>query len=286
MRATVLEWKALPVTHCLSPFPPPIVAEQGKLRKGINEKDENKQGEPWLGDSNCEGRGYATRWLCSGKARASRHLFSFSFCEPPAPGKTHLNMANPSHYTQLLAPACWRLVEVSVKGCPRSREGRSPHACSMPEPRLTHRARMSAYNSQQPQTAAISCLCQTNRISSVARGSPAGAAPHRMRSDILWATRLWEPLRSQAGRRPCGCCLSAPTPAGAVQLGDGPDGWSGGGRGTGWQGFVVAFSNVNRSLHRKPLPLMKEWDLGGQRLPEHVCRAKAEVLLYSLFSAH
>lgn len=102
-------------------------------------------------------------------------------------------MANPSCYIRLLAPARWRLVEVPVEGCPPSREGRSPHACSVPEPGLTHRARMSAHNSQQPQTAAISCLCQTNRISSAARGSPAGAAPHRMHSDILWATHLREP---------------------------------------------------------------------------------------------
>lgn len=102
-------------------------------------------------------------------------------------------MANPSCYIRLLAPACWRLVEVPVEGCSPSREGRSPHACSMPEPGLTHRARMSVHNSQQPQTAAISCLCQTNRISSAACGSPAGAAPHRMRSDILWVTCLHEP---------------------------------------------------------------------------------------------
>ena len=160
--------------------------------------DAEEQRDPRLGDSNCEGRRDSTRWLCSGEARASTHLFSFSFCESPAPGKTHLNMANPSHYIRLLAPACWHLVEVPMEGCPLSREGRSPHACPVPEPGLTHCARMSAHNSQQPQTATISCLCQTNRISSVARGSPAGAARHRMHSDILWLTRLREPLCSWA----------------------------------------------------------------------------------------
>lgn len=107
-------------------------------------------------------------------------------------------MANPSCYIRLLAPAHWRLVEVPVEGCPPSREGRSPHARSVPEPGLTHCTRMSAHSSQQPQTAAISHLCQTNRISSVARRSPAGAAPRRMRSDILWATCLREPPRSRA----------------------------------------------------------------------------------------
>lgn len=163
--------------------------------------DAEEHREPKLGASICEGKGDATRQLSSGEARASRHLFSFSFCESPAPGKTHLNMANPSCYIRLLAPAHWRLVEVPMEGCPPSREGRSPYACSacsVPEPGMTHCARMSVHNSQQPQTAAISCLCQTNRISSVARRSPDGAAPHRMHSDILWATHLCEPPRSRA----------------------------------------------------------------------------------------
>jgi len=212
---------------------------------------------------------------------------SFSFCESPAPGKTHLNMATPSRYIRLLAPACWRLVQLPVEGCPPSREGRSPHACSVPGSGLTHRARMSACNSQQPQTAAISCLCQTNRISSAARGSPAGAAPaHRMRSDIPWATGLSQPRARGPCRRPCGCCASAPTPCGMAQLGDGPAGWSGGGWGTGRLGSVVAFSNVNRPRHRKPPPLLKEWGSGGWRRLEDVCRAKAEGLLCGLSSAH
>lgn len=63
---------------------------------------------------------------------------------------------------------------------------------------MTHCARMSAHNSRRPQTAAISCLCQTNRISSVAQRSPDGAAPHRIRSDILWVTRILEPPCSWA----------------------------------------------------------------------------------------
>lgn len=163
-----------------------------------NRWDAEEQTELRLAASICEGKGDATKWLSSGEARASRHVFSFSFFESPGPGKTHLNTANSSCYIRLLALARWCSVEVPVEGCSLSREGRSPHACSVPEPGLTHCIRISAHNSQQPQTAAISCLCQTNRISSVARGSPAGAAPHRMRSDILWVTRLHEPSRLQA----------------------------------------------------------------------------------------
>lgn len=41
---TTLDRKVLLVAHCLSLFPPSIVAEWSQPGKGINEKDENKQG--------------------------------------------------------------------------------------------------------------------------------------------------------------------------------------------------------------------------------------------------
>lgn len=72
----------------------------------------------------------ATRQLSGRVARASRQVFSFSFCEPPAAAKPYLNMANSSHYIRLLAPACWHLVEVSMEGCPLKREEGPPTLAS------------------------------------------------------------------------------------------------------------------------------------------------------------
>lgn len=97
--------------------------------------------------------------------------------------------------------------------------GMVPHICSIPEPGLTHRTRMSARSSQQPQTVTLSQLRQTHRISCAACRSPAGAAQHRMQSDILWAAcgPCWGL---------CGCWLSAPTLISLVLLGNHPAGWS------------------------------------------------------------
>lgn len=134
-----------------------------------------------------------------------------------------------------------------------------PHACSVPELRLTHRARISVYNSQNPRQ-------PLSLVSARQIGYPpqrAGAQLELLRAGCAQMSGgqlvFVSPRARGPCRRPCGCCLSALTPAGAVQLGDSPAGWSGGGRGTGWPGSAVAFSNINRPLHRKYPALMKEW---------------------------
>lgn len=98
------------------PFAPPILVEWSQLGKGINEKDgrdAEQQIEPRLGASICEEKGDATRRQAGRQEHPGN---SFSFYESPAPGKTHLNMANFSRYIRLLIPARWHLVEVPVAG--------------------------------------------------------------------------------------------------------------------------------------------------------------------------
>lgn len=55
--------------------------------------------------------------------------------------------------------------------------------------------------------------------------------------------------------------------------------------GTSWRDSVVAFSNVNRPLHRKP-PVAEGMGHRGWRLLECACRARAEMLLWGVSSAH
>lgn len=106
---------------------------------------------------------------------------------------------------------------------------------------------------QQPATSdSYSQLCQTYRISCAACRSPAGAAQHRMRSNILQAAHglCWGL---------CGCWSPTPTLISSVLLGDAPAGWSS----RAQESHTVASANVNRSMYRKPLLLLEEHGSGA-----------------------
>lgn len=131
-------------------------------------------------------------------------------------------MANPSRYIRLLAPARWHLAEVSVEGCPPSGEGSFPRARPVPEHRLSHCARMSAHNNpRQPLS-----LVSARHIGFPPRR--AGAQLELLHTGCAQISCGRLVFASPRAHGPRGCCLSAPTPAGAVQLGHGPAGCSGG----------------------------------------------------------
>lgn len=123
-------------------------------------------------------------------------------------------MANFSRYIRLLAPARWRSVEVPVAACPLSREGLSPHACSLPELRLTHHARTSVYDSQNPRQ-------PLSPVSARQIGYPLRHAGVQLELTCAGCAQtsggqliFVSPRTRGLCRRPCGCCLSALTPAG------------------------------------------------------------------------
>lgn len=129
---------------------------------------------------------------------------------------------------------------------------------------------------QQPksQTAAISRLCQTNRISSAACGSPAGAAPRRMRSDVWWATRFRESPRSQAVPEAVWVLFICSDTRRGGPAGRQPCRME-------WWGPGNRLAGLCRGIFEHKQASAQEISSADEvmGLLKHVCRAKAEVLL-------
>lgn len=122
-----------------------------------------------------------------------------------------------------------------------------PNICSMPEPGLTHRTRMSACSSQQPQTVTLSSARHI--------GYPvqhAGAQPVQLSTGC-------DPTSCRQCWGLCGCWSPTPTLISSVLLGDAPAGWSS----RAQESHTVASANVNRSTYRKPLLLLEEHGSGA-----------------------
>lgn len=232
--------------------------------------DAEEQREPSLGDTSCEGTGDAIRWLSSSsKAKTPRHLFLIL--------QVSCSRKNTSKYGKpfTLHPADGVWLRSCGRLSPEQGGGSFPHALSVPEPGLTHRTGMSAHHNQQPQTAPISALCPTRRI------SYEGAGLELLHTGCSTQVSCG-PLVLSGPRGPGGCCSSAPKPPGAVQAGHGPAGtrpsrMQRAGPGN-WQAGLCC-----GVLKRKQVPAQETstaaegTGLSGWRLLECGCRSKAEM---------